>query len=267
VAGGLERITFFHNVAVQTERSIPKVDEAGMQVARERLQRIIQDIPPGATVEVNVVCGRPSDNILKQIQTTSAEVLFLGMPTRNLLSEKLFGSTTMNLVERTSIPMMILRPQLVSTYTIEELGIRCRNLFSHLLVPYDGSHGLDEFIDILKSYFQKRTSGVQQRCWLVWVIDEDIRRELQGDHPIQDAEAKLHQAADALRQLDITVETFVREGDPLTEVLAVAEEYDISAIATCFSGVSGIMRWSAPTLTHEIIRNSWHPILYFPKAG
>ncbi|MEM9002071.1 MAG: universal stress protein [Cyanobacteria bacterium P01_F01_bin.86] len=265
VEGGLNAITLFHNVAVETERGVPKVDEAGIESARQRFQEIIQEVPQGTTVEINVECGLPIDNILKQVQVTAADVIFLGTPTRNVLSEKLFGSTTMGLVERTPVPMMILRPQLVSIYTTEELTIRCRNLFNYLLIPYDGTEGSNRFLEVLQAYLKKSPPPAAHKYCLLWVIDDSIRRELRGDNPMQDAEERLHKAGDMLRELGLTVETIVREGDPLEEILLVAEQYDISAIATSSRGIGGFMRWSVPSLTRDILRQSWHPVLYFPE--
>ncbi|NER78687.1 MAG: universal stress protein [Leptolyngbya sp. SIO1D8] len=267
VEGGLKQISFFHNVAVQTDRSVPRVDEEALEAARKRLQEAIQGAAQDSTVEIHVECGRPSDNILKQIQLHSSEVIFLGMPTRNLLSEKLFGSTTMGLVERTPIPMMILRPQLISTYMTDELALRCRKLFNYLLIPYDGSQSSIEFLEILQAQFRKSPPPPDHKYYFLWVIDDSIRRELRGDNPLQDAEDRLNKAGDIFRNLGITVETLVKEGDPLEEILLAAEKYDISAIATHSRGISGFLRWSVPSLTREILRRSWHPVLYFPRVN
>ena len=264
--GGLKQVTFFHSVAVQTDRSVPKVDEEAVEAARQRLQKIIQDVPQEMTVGIHVEGGgRPSDTILKQVQQTESDVIFLGMPTRNLLSEKLFGSTTMGLVECTPIPMMILRPQLISTYTTEELAIRCRNLFNYLLIPYDGTEGSTQFLATLQTQLQQSPPPPTHKYLLLWVIDDSIRRELQGDNPLQEAEERLHQAGEMLRQLGVIVETIVTEGDPLEEILLAAEQHDISAIATCSRGIGGFMRWSVPSLTRDILRQSWHPVLFFPR--
>lgn len=264
--GGITEITFFHNVPVQTDRSVPRVDEEGMKAARERFEEIVQCVPDETEVKVSVTCGRPSDNILKQVESSGCEVLFLGTPTRNVLSEKLFGSTTMKLVERVEVPLMILRPQLVSTYTTEELSIRCRNLFHYLLIPYDGSKGSTEFLEVLKAQIEKSPPPAAHQYWLLWVIDENIRRELRGDNPMQDARDRLHQAAETLRELDLNVETMVVEGDPLEEIMRAANHHDIGAIATSSRGIGGFLRWSVPSLTREILRQSWHPVLYFPKS-
>lgn len=264
-AGGITEITFFHNVPVETDRSVPRIDEEGMKAARARFEEIIKSVPSDAEVKVSVTCGRPSDNILKQVESSGCEVLFLGTPTRNVLSEKLFGSTTMQLVERITVPMMILRPQLVSTYTTEELSIRCRNLFHYLLIPCDGTEGSAEFLEMLKNRIRQSPPPPAHQYWLIWVVDENIRRELRGDNPLEEARDRLQKAADTLRELNVNVETILVEGNPLEEILRAADQHDIGAIATSSRGIGGFLRWSVPSLTREILRHSWHPVLYFPK--
>lgn len=266
VDAGIQDIRFFHNVAVQTDRSVPKVDEEGMKAARERLEELIAGAPEGSKVEVHVTCGRPSDNIIKQIESSGCEAVFLGTPTRNVLSEKLFGSTTAKLIERTSVPMVILRPQLVSTYTTEELSLRCRHLLHNLLIPYDGTKGSTEFLEVLKTRLKDNPPPSSHKYWLLWVIDESIRRELRGDNPLQDAQEELGKAADTLRELGLTVEPIVKAGDPLEEIMTMADQLDIGAIATSSRGIGGFLRWSVPSLTRDILRQSWHPIVYFPKG-
>jgi len=263
---GFREITFFHNVPVETDRSVPRVDEDEVAAAQASLKEEIQAVPDGVDVKVIVSGGRASNNILQKVEATGCEVLFLGMPTRNILSEKLFGSTTMKLVERTPVPMMILRPQLVSTFTTEELSLRCRHLFQKLLIPYDGTAGSTEFLATLKGQIQQSPPPANHQYWLLWVIDDNIRRELQGDHPMEDARQRLEKAAEMLRELNLNVTTMVVEGDPLTEILRAADRYDIGAIATSSRGIGGLLRWSVPSLTREILRHSWHPVLYFPKA-
>jgi len=261
---GFTDITFFHSVPVETDRSVPKVDEEAVHLARERLEDIIHQAPAGIDVKVVVNGGRASSNILQQIKASGCEVVFLGMPTRNILSERLFGSTTMKLVEQTPVPMLIMRPQLISTFTTQELSLRCRNLFRYLLIPYDGTAGSNEFLETLKARIQNNPPSADHRYWLLWVVEDNIRRELQSDRPLVEAQEQLEQAANTLRELNLKVETVVVEGDPLEEILRAADRYDIGAIATSSRGIGGLLRWSVPSLTREILRHSWHPVLYFP---
>lgn len=263
--GGFKQLVFFHNVAVEAEREIPRIDPEQIESKRKKLSDAIRDIPEGIKVKVEVQVGRPSDNILRLAKASQSDVIFLGTPTRTLLEEKLFGSTTVQLLERTDLPLMILRPQLVATFTTAELDLRCRHLFRYLLVPYEGSAGSDYLIQQIKQQVQSNSDSVLERCRLLWVIDEGVRRELRGDRPQQKAVAKLEQVQAELAALNLVVNTAVVEGDPLKEILVAAETHDISAIAICSRGIGGVLRWSAPSLAREIIRRCWHPLLFYPS--
>jgi hypothetical protein len=95
---------------------------------------------------------------------------------------------------------------------------------------------------------------VLERCLAVWVVDDSIREELRGDRPLETAKAQLDNLSEGLRERGIQVETLVKEGDPLAEILLAAEQYDIAAIAACPSNAKGVLRWSAPSFTREILR-------------
>lgn len=265
VAGGLEQLTFFHNVSLQTDRGVPQINDDEMAATKQRLEESLSEIPEAASVAVEVMSGRPQDNILTLVESTHSDVVFLGMPTRNLLTEKLFGSTTMGLVERLQVPVMILRPQLISTYTTPELDLRCRSLFRYLLVPYDGSDTSDRLLKRIQVAVAQSPERVLERCLILWVVDESIRPELRGDRPMATAKAKLDKASAELRDLGIEVETLVKEGDPQEELFKTAENRDISAIAVFSSHKRGLQRWSIPSFTREILRCSWHPVLDFPE--
>lgn len=264
--GGLTQVVFFHNLAIEAEREIPRADPERLEAKRQQLTDLIREVPEGVEVKVEVQMGRPGDNILRVAKANQSEVIFLGTPTRTLLEERLFGSTTVQLTERTEVPLMILRPQLISTYTTAELDLRCNDLFRYLLVPYEGSPGAENLIRRIKQQVQSNPNSSLERVRLLWVIDDAVRRELRGDQPQQVAQAKLDQIQAELAALNLVVNIDVVEGDPLKQILAAAEAHDIGAIATCSRGLGGVMKWSVPSLTRELLRASWHPLLYYPPA-
>ncbi|HIK46949.1 MAG TPA: universal stress protein, partial [Leptolyngbyaceae cyanobacterium M65_K2018_010] len=57
----------------------------------------------------------------------------------------------------------------------------------------------------------------------------------------------------------------VVQGDPLEKIMAAAEVHDIGAIAICPGQHSGFLKWSVPSLARELMRRSWHPVLFFPS--
>lgn len=264
-AGGFKSLVFFHNVSVDGEWEIPRDSPELLEEPRQRLQTLLRDIPDGIDVTVEVQMGRASESILRLAKQHQVDVIFLGSPTRTLLEEKLFGSTTAGLAEKTAIPIVILRPQLVSTYTTAELELRCAHLFRYLLVPYDGTQGGKNLIKKIHQQVKSNPNSVLERVRLLWVIDDNVRRVLRGDNPMQQAEQELDRLQAELAALNLVVNTTIVQGNPLQEILKTAETHDIGAIATCSGNAGGILKWSAPSLTREIMRGSWHPVLFFPS--
>ena len=266
VQSGLQQICFFHNAPLLKEREIPRVDEEKAQKARDRLSVALQNSPADVEIQVEVQTGRPIDNILKLAKDHQTDVILLGMPSRSLLNEKLFGSTTMGLAQRCTTPLLTLRPQLISTYTTEELDLRCQHLFRYFLIPYDGSKAAQYLVEQVKRYFKAHPNPVLEQCLLLWIVDESGRRELRGGSQVADAEAKLTTVQQDLSALGIMVKTEVRVGNPVTETLSAAMDHDISAIATSSNSLGKLLEWSIPSFTGEILRKSWHPVLYFPPT-
>ncbi len=264
-AGGFKSLVFVHCVSLESGPEIPRQDSAKLEPARQRLQELLREAPDDIEVTVEVQLGRASDCILRLAKQHQVDVIFLGSPTRTLLEEKLFGSTTAALAERTGVPMIILRPQLVSTYTTAELELRCAYLFRYLLIPYDGTQGGKKIIQKIQHQVKINPNSVLERVRLLWVIDDRMRRELRGDRPVEQARQELDKLQAELAELNLVVNTTVVEGNPLEEIMKTAETHDISAIAACSRNIEGIFRWSSPSLTREILRGSWHPVLFFPN--
>lgn len=265
--GGIEHIVFFHNVPLMTSREIPCVDEEKVREAHQRLLVAESSVPEGTTVEIEIASGRPSENIVRAVKKHQADIVFSGMPTRSALNERLFGSTTMGIVDKVDVPMLILRPQLVSTYREAELAQRCQHLFNYLLVPYDGSDSAKELVSEIKTRIQADPNCSLETCLLCWVIDSGGR--LSKSNTVEAAQAELSKVKAELdgfgTEIKTEVRIEVRTGSPLDEILKSAEVHDISAIAA-YSGKSGsLLDLTTPSFTDALLRTSWHPIVHFPR--
>ncbi|MBE9127800.1 MULTISPECIES: universal stress protein [unclassified Coleofasciculus] len=266
-ASGIKQIVFLHTVPLWTEGEIPRIDEEGILKASDRLRSGLKNIPEGIEVHVEVPSGRPLDTIPKVAQNYKSEVILTGMQSRSFLQEKLFGSTTAGLARGCARPLLILRPQLVSTYTCEELDLRSRHLFRYLLIPYDGSKAADYLVQKVKEYAQKRPDDSLQQCMLMWVIEEGGRRPVLKKQQLQTAQEKLEEIKAELEELDLQVHTEVREGNPYIELLDAATVFDISAIAISSNHMGSILEWPVGSFASELMRRSWHPVLFFPPQG
>lgn len=264
-AGGFRSLVFFHGMSVESGPEIPREDLEILEPARQRLQELLREAPDDIDVTIEVQLGRASDCILRLAKQHQVDVIFLGTPTRTLLEEKLFGSTAATLAEKANVPIIILRPQLVSTYTTAELELRCVHLFRYLLIPYDGTQGGKNLVQKIHQQVKNNPNSVLERVRLLWVIDDGVRPELHGDNPVQQAQQELDALQATLAELNLVVNTTIVKGNPLEEIRKTAELHDISAIAISSRAAGGILQWSSPSLTREILRCSWHPVLFFPS--
>ncbi len=265
VAGGLCEITFLHVVQLSEEAEIPHIDREKIQQAHDRLSPALQNLPADINVRIEVQCGKVADIICKVVKTYHPDVVMLGSPNRTLLSETLFGSTTAELSQRLDVPLLVFRPQLISTYTSEELSLRCEHLFRCLLIPYDGSKGARYLVDRVKHRTLQRDVHALKRCVLCWVIEDSGHRGLTQEHQLRIAQTELTAAKATLESAEIEVQVEVRYGNAVVEILEAAQEEDVSAIAVSSNNLGKLMGWSVPSFTGEILRRSWHPVVFFPK--
>lgn len=260
----MKQIVFLHSVPLWEEGEIPRIDNEAIAEARDRLQQSLETLPEGVEVHIEVPSGHPIDNILKVSKTYRPDVILTGMPIRSLLQEKLFGSTTTGLAKACKTPVLILRPQLISTYTCEELELRCQHLFRYLLIPYNGSQSSEYLLEKIKEYAQNRPDNSLEQCLLMWVVEQGGRREIPKDYQVKEAQEKLEKVKTQLTQLGLQVNTEVRLGEPYEEILDAALVFDISAIAVSSKTLGTLLELPTASFAGELIRRSWHPVLFFP---
>ena len=263
-ASGIKQIIFLHSVPLWEEGEIPRIDQQAIDKARNRFQERLNNVPEGVEVKIEVISGRPFDTIPKVAKSYQADVIFIGMPMRSLLQEKLFGSTSAGLVKACSTPVLTLRPQLISTYTCEELDLRCQHLFRYLLLPYDGSNAAKYIVQKVKEYAHNRPERSLEQCMLLWVVSEGGRREVPKDYQVREAHEQLESVKAELEQLGLQVHAQVRRGNAYEEILDAALEFDISAIAISSDNLGKLIEWPVRSFAGELMRRSWHPVLFFP---
>ncbi|MBP0001629.1 MAG: universal stress protein [Cyanobacteria bacterium SID2] len=263
-AAGFHRIVFFHSVPLQEDRGIPQIDEPAIEIARQRLSVACENVPDGVEVRVEIESDRTVENILKVIDTHECDLVLLGTQNKTLLNEKVFGSTTAALVERITIPMLVMRPALISTYTNEELDLRCRHLLRYLLVSYDGSDSARYLVKQVANIARSRPKDSLNTCLLGWTIEPHGRRTAPQCQTVENAQAELERVKTELEPLGLTVNTEVRTGERLTEFMNMAMEHDVSAVAVTSPSVPRLLEWSRPNFANKLLRRSWHPVLFMP---
>jgi len=264
---GLKKIVFFHSVPLWSEGEVPRIDDEKVEEAKKRLQKAVDNAPDDVDVQIEVLSGKPLDTIPRVLKKHQIDVIMMGSPIKTLAEEKVFGSTSAGLAKLTDQPLNIIRPELITTYTLEELDLRCRHLWRYLLIPYNDSKTARYLIEEIKKYAQDRPADSLKQCMLITVIDDSGRRaSLVAEQKIKDAEASLAKVKAELEALDIEVNTLVRQGNPLKEIALAALDYDISAIAIANDYENSIIKWTVRCFANDVMRSSWFPVLLFsPK--
>jgi len=258
--GGFKRIVFLHTVSVWEDERVASVDQARVIEAEKYFASVLQDIPDGIEVKTEVTTVNYLDKILELIQTYGIDVILVGTPLRSGLEAKFFGSRTLGLSKASKLPLIILRPQLVSTYTHEELSLRCQHLWRYLLIPYDDSPAAKYLVQRLKEYVLNQPENAFQECLLIWVVDEGGRQVELIQFHLEQAQKKLNEVKQDLEKLQITVHTEVRQGDPIKEVLQAAVDFDISAIASS-NHRGNFLEWTVTSTAEMLLERSWFPML------
>jgi len=263
---GLEQIVFTHCVAL--EGIIPKADSEKIEWAKSRLSVLRPNIPDSLEVKGEVVpSAKPHETILEVAKKHQSDLIIMGANIHTLMDEQIFGSTSRSLAEHTDIPIMVLRPQLISTYTSEELNLRCRYLFRYIMITYDGSPSAQYLLQRVKDYAQNRPEHSLEKLRLVWVVEEGGRRDYKdASYELEKAHTELEKVKEDLSSLNVEVEVEVRQGEIIPQIFESALMHDISAIAVSSSRRNKILEWSSPSISNKILRRSWHPILYFSPS-
>lgn len=265
--GGIKHLVFVHTVPIWDEGGIPRVDDEAIASSRQRLQQLIKNVPQGIEVKVEVPSGRPLDTIPKIAKAEKADLIVIGTPPQSILQERLFGSTATALLKACVTPLLILRPQLISTYTCEELDLRSQHLFRCLLIPYNGSNASKYLLQRIKQYAQKRSENTLEECVLMWIVDDAGRREIPKDYQLKEAQEQLNKVKTELEELGLEVNTEVRLGNPYEQILDAALVRDITAIAIASDHIRKIIEFPVRSFAGELMRRSWHPILFFPPQN
>lgn len=265
-AAGLKTITFFHSVPLWEEGEVPRINEEKIQESKERLKKALSYVPEGVEVDIKVASGKPLDTIPKIIANKSIDVVLTGSSIQNSLQERFFGNTSVGLAKLTSKPLTVIRPQLITTYTREELSLRCRHLWQYLLVPYTDTKSGRYLIEEIKERIVSCPESSLKKCMLITVVEDSGRQAMFKEVRVTEAAEKLELVKQDLENLGIEVNTEVRTGNPLHEIMDAALEFDISAIAIATDYRNTLLQWTAPSFANNLIRSSWFPILLFsPK--
>jgi nucleotide-binding universal stress UspA family protein len=214
----------------------------------------------GLRARTRIEYGSPAEQIVRVAEDERVESIILGAQGATAAQELLIGSTAYEVVRRSRKPVLLLKFEVV-----RELGeVRCRQVCEQVLERV--LHPTD-FSEIADSAFQivKRLKSVStKQVILVHVQDERVMKhrssEQLAEFDRRDAE-RLEKQCKALRLFGLNASYVLRHGIPFKEVLAVADEEDISLIVVGSQGRSAVQELLAGSTFENIVRLAQQPVL------
>lgn len=263
----LTHVIFFHSVSLEKQGQVPREDSRAIKEAEAKLTpAVLLGLPEGVKASIEVYAGNPLEGVKRILDKYHVDLVIVGTPIRSGWKETIFGSTSTEIAKLTEAPILVIRPQLISTYTREELSLRCQHLLHYLLIPYDDGENSHYCIKRLKEHVEGFPETTIKKCMLLTVVEEIRGSKELTESKMSQAQAKLTEVQKELEGVALEVNTDVREGDPIPETLKAALHSDVSAIVIANHYQNNPLDWAVSSFAHELLHRSWYPVLLFsPK--
>ena len=220
--------------------------------ALARQQRMLED--EGFTVQTHAVRGTPHRRINGLAERVDADLIVVGSRGQSPLQERFIGSTARNVARSATHPVLVQR----IVETDDDLAVANEHLFERVLYATD-------FSDNARAAFAQfdHLAGATQEATLVHVAPPDRRPEREV---VADAEATLGDLAGKLSDLDIAVETVVREGETVAELLAAEAAVDPTSILVGSRGRSRLRRLLLGSTSESLVKRAESNVLLVPPS-
>jgi len=205
---------------------------------------------PRATVRV----GKPVEEILAEIEATGADLLVVGARGRSLVGRWFLGDTAYELVERASVPVVIVRrsrPAIRKILVCSAGSPSGRNNAAYAAMIAARTGASLTILHVMSQVaLHPRMSGVPARADASWHIEHGTP---EGKH--------LQELVEIATEAGASATARIRHGLVVDEICeeARAEDYDLVTLGAHRG--SGIMRFLIDDLTAEIIGRLHRPIL------
>ncbi|XGI83012.1 universal stress protein [Halorutilales archaeon Cl-col2-1] len=253
---GVDKIHLIHVINVSMRSGIAPFDlESPKQELLDGQKGVLED--EGFEVESHVVRGTPYRRINDLAKEVDADMIIVGSKGRGRIQRTLIGSTAKNMARTASRPLLIQR---ITGHEEGEVKVAEKAIFSRVLHPTDFSENAqrayNEFQDIQES-----------------VQEVDLLHVLTGEEDVVGGEEGAKQTLEDLRgeledlKDDIDVETNVREGNAVEEILAEEDDWDPSLVLMGSRGLSRIRRLLLGSVTESVAEKSTSNVLIVPPSG
>ena len=246
-----DRVAMRRGVGYQKEEEIRLRETANIRFidwAEELFEK-------GMEVGVYIPVGSLTSEVIKAAQKEEADLIVIGRSDKSLLEHFYSGSDIVEIICRTSIPVLVYKPIAESAFVLEKP-------FERILLATDWSAASLRALEYLKGL-----KGVAQQIDVVYVAE---KKELSGSTAMdiqktrKQKRSKLDKICDELEAAGIKARSHVYIGDPVDEIEKAAREHQATMIVVGSSSKAAwVVKWIG-SIPRKIAEDSAYPTLIIP---
>lgn len=237
---GMEEIFLLHVLSrspVPESPSVFNLSHARSEGPAERMLaekgRYLEEMT-GVEVKTILAAGNGADipgTIIKTANNENISLIVMGARGKSLFRDLLLGSVSEGVITMAGIDVLLMRFRGMGENDDAHLEKFCNNVFFHILCPVDFSKPSEKTLEYLK------TLGFIGKVTVLHIADER-GPAWNKNQQIQDPEPQLRTVTADLLQHGIRAISMSRSGNPVSEIIRVAEELDVSLIVIARYGRS-----------------------------
>jgi nucleotide-binding universal stress UspA family protein len=260
VAGmqGLKEMVLYH--AIDATRPLRnreiydrKVENARVLLGEKKDQFGARGFQVETRVKV-VTGGDIATSILETAEEEHVSLVIMGSRGRTLVKGLLLGSVSADVLRFGKVPLLVLSHEFAGNLRSDDCSRRCGEILSRVLCATDFSPASDRCTEFLS-----KTGGIGDLILLHVVTKGETETEIEGN--VRDAGAKLEKLAEGFRAEGHQVSTRVQVGDPVDEILRLAEREDVTLIAVGTVGKNWLKEILMGSTSLNVVRHANRPVL------
>ena len=225
---------------------------------------------PGTRVDVEVLSGKPADEILTYAADKNVNLVVMASRGRSGEGPWLLGNIAAKVLRAATHPVLLVRKEAPAE------GLKRKGLIRRILVPLDGSRVAERIIPHAEAMskslrgalllFQavelmRATYNVEGSVLSKSTIRQENKRRRESSEQYLDSVSR------GIKGRGHPVSRHVTTGAPAEQILDFAEANPVDLIAMSTHGRSGVNRWVLGSVTDKVLHAGDMPVLVVRAAG
>ena len=244
---------------VASPETIDRIAGAARDQAEEMLGTGVAGLAgAGRTVDCVMLDGRPATAIADAARDFGADLIVLGSHGRGPLGSAILGSVASEVVEYATTPVLVARTTAIQRVVLADDGSASAAAARDLVRWMPGFSGLAVRVVSVSA---------GQPSWLAW-LEPEAPADIQALEAVIETDQERHQelaqaSAKELRAAGLAAEAEPegRRGDPGTEIVRVAQEFNADLIVMGTRGQTGLERVLLGSVARKVLQHAHCSVL------